>query len=58
MYLKKQYLDFLKNQGRRFIIGSDYNAKYTYWNLDLPQAKGKKTPRNSELTQMPNTFNR
>lgn len=27
---KDQYLSFLKEQGQRFSIGGDFNAKYTF----------------------------
>ena len=38
---KDQYLSFLKKQGRRFIIGGDFNAKHTQWGSRLITTKGK-----------------
>lgn len=38
---KDQYLDFLKTQGNRFIIGGDFNAKNTHWGSRLITTKGR-----------------
>lgn len=41
MLKKNQYLEFLKKQGNRFIIGGDFNAKNIYWGSRLTTTKGK-----------------
>jgi hypothetical protein len=40
--LKKiKYIEFLKQQGKRFIVGGDFNAKNTHWGSRLTTAKGR-----------------
>lgn len=39
---KEQYIDFLNNQGHRFIIGGDLNVKHTHWGSRLTTPKGKR----------------
>lgn len=36
---KEQYLSLLNNQGDRFTIGADINAKHTYWRSRLTTTK-------------------
>lgn len=38
---KDRYLEFLRNQGSRFIIGGDFNSKNTHWGSRLTTTKGK-----------------
>lgn len=38
---KENYVEFLKSQGPRFIIGGDFNAKHTHWASRLTTPKGK-----------------
>lgn len=37
----KQYSEFFKRLGKRFIIGGDFNAKNTHWGSRLTTTKGK-----------------
>ena len=38
---EKLYLDFLRMQGNRFIVGGDFNAKNSHWGSRLTTTKGK-----------------
>lgn len=38
---REQYVDFLNSQGNRYIIGGDFNAKYTHFGSRLTTTKGK-----------------
>lgn len=38
---KENYLEFLKQLGRRFIVGGDFNAKNTHWGSRLTTTKGR-----------------